>query len=91
MRRVVIVTSGSRGDVQPYCALGLALHATGQAAVTVCTERRMETFVKSFAELKCVYPCEAHGGEGPRPAGLHSAAASARFDVRAVVRAPAII
>ena len=51
MRKVVIYTSGSRGDVQPYCALGLELVGRG-AKVYICTEKRMEAFVKSFPELE---------------------------------------
>ncbi|KAF8061886.1 ATG26 [Scenedesmus sp. PABB004] len=46
-RRVVIVTSGSRGDVQPYVALGLELAARGHA-VTVATEARGRALVEEL-------------------------------------------
>ncbi|GBF87642.1 hypothetical protein Rsub_00353 [Raphidocelis subcapitata] len=46
-KKVVIVTSGSRGDVQPYCALGLELAARG-CDVVVCTEERVRPLVESF-------------------------------------------
>jgi sterol 3beta-glucosyltransferase len=49
--KIVIVTSGSRGDVQPYCALGLELASRGHS-VTLCTERRMESFVKTFPGIE---------------------------------------
>jgi len=45
--RIVIATSGSRGDVQPYVALGIELKSRGHTVV-VCTEQRMETLVKDF-------------------------------------------
>lgn len=38
---------GSRGDVQPYVALGLALQARGHA-VTIATETRLEPLVREF-------------------------------------------
>jgi sterol 3beta-glucosyltransferase len=41
---ITIVTVGSRGDVQPYVALGLALAARGHA-VTVATHETFRTFV----------------------------------------------
>lgn len=44
---IVIVTSGSRGDVQPYIAIGLALRSHGYD-VTIATERRMENLVIEF-------------------------------------------
>ena len=43
----VIITSGSRGDVQPYIALGLLLRSKGND-VTIATEKRMEDIVKEF-------------------------------------------
>jgi sterol 3beta-glucosyltransferase len=51
MKTILIVTSGSRGDVQPYVALAIELKARG-ARVVVATEKRMEDFVKSFAGLE---------------------------------------
>ena len=44
---VIIATVGTRGDTQPYVALGLALQKRGHA-VTLATEARMEAFVRSF-------------------------------------------
>ena len=41
---VLIQTAGSRGDVQPYIALGKGLQAAGHA-VTICTHTRFEAFV----------------------------------------------
>lgn len=43
--RVLITTIGSRGDVQPYVALGEGLRAAGHA-VTVCTSVRFEDLVR---------------------------------------------
>ena len=45
--KVTIVTSGSRGDVQPYIALGLYLQTQGHL-VTIATERRMQSLVEEF-------------------------------------------
>jgi hypothetical protein len=45
--KITIVTSGSRGDVQPYIALALFLQAQGHL-VTVATERRMQELVEEF-------------------------------------------
>lgn len=42
---VLIQTAGSRGDVQPYIALGKGLEAAGHA-VTICTHTRFEAFVR---------------------------------------------
>lgn len=44
---IVIITSGSRGDVQPYIALGLSFKVRGNS-VTIATERRMENLVREF-------------------------------------------
>lgn len=41
---VLIVTFGSRGDVQPYIALGQGLRAAGHQ-VTVCTSALFQSFV----------------------------------------------
>jgi UDP:flavonoid glycosyltransferase YjiC (YdhE family) len=46
-KKIVIFTSGSRGDVQPYCALGLELASRG-CEVTLCTEERVRPLVESF-------------------------------------------
>ncbi|MBL6427292.1 MAG: glycosyltransferase family 1 protein [Maritimibacter sp.] len=43
--RILILTYGSRGDVQPFVALGRALVARGHD-VTLGTARRFETFVR---------------------------------------------
>jgi sterol 3beta-glucosyltransferase len=45
--KIVIATSGSRGDTQPYIALGLALRARGHS-VSIATERRMQGLVEEF-------------------------------------------
>lgn len=42
--KILIITIGTRGDVQPYVALGVALRAAGHT-VTVCTCSRFEEFV----------------------------------------------
>ncbi|MEL6384626.1 MAG: glycosyltransferase [Cyanobacteria bacterium J06626_18] len=42
--RVLILTLGSRGDVQPYVALGKGLKAAGHT-VTLCTSSRFESFI----------------------------------------------
>lgn len=41
---ITILTLGSRGDVQPYVALGVGLKAAGYN-VTVCTGRNFESFI----------------------------------------------
>lgn len=43
--RILIVTLGSRGDVQPYVALGKGLQAAGYA-VKIATHRPFEAFVR---------------------------------------------
>lgn len=42
--KILIITVGTRGDVQPYVALGKGLQAAGHA-VTVCTCQKFESFV----------------------------------------------
>lgn len=44
--KIFIVTAGSRGDVQPYVALGKGLKAVGHT-VTVCTCSSFESFITS--------------------------------------------
>ena len=54
--RVAIATVGTRGDVQPYVALALALRRRGHSVV-VATEARMEAFVRGFGgglEWRCI-------------------------------------
>ena len=54
--RVAIATVGTRGDVQPYVALALALRRRGHHVV-VATEARMEAFVRGFGgglEWRCI-------------------------------------
>ena len=41
---IFIITLGSRGDVQPYVALGKGLHEVGHT-VTVCTCAAFESFI----------------------------------------------
>lgn len=45
--KITILTAGSRGDVQPFVALGLGLQAAGHA-VTLCTGARYESFVAQY-------------------------------------------
>jgi UDP:flavonoid glycosyltransferase YjiC (YdhE family) len=45
--RIAIVTFGSRGDVQPYVALGLGLKHAGHA-VRVVTQRDCESLVREY-------------------------------------------
>lgn len=47
MTRITICSVGSRGDVQPYIALGLGLKEKGHE-VTIATEKRMEYLVAEF-------------------------------------------
>jgi len=44
--RILLATIGSRGDVQPFVALGVGLRAAGHD-VTVCTSTRFESFVNA--------------------------------------------
>ncbi len=46
-KKIVIVASGSRGEVQPFVALGLALKARGHE-VTIATEERVKYVVDEF-------------------------------------------
>ena len=45
--RILIATIGTRGDVQPYVALGRALKASGNE-VTICTCVHFEPFVREY-------------------------------------------
>jgi sterol 3beta-glucosyltransferase len=45
--KLLILTSGSRGDVQPYVALGRGLQGAGHA-VTVCTHNSFEPLVRQY-------------------------------------------
>jgi len=54
--KITICTSGSRGDTQPYIALGLELVKRGHE-VTIGTEERMRSLVESFPSLR--YHCIA--------------------------------
>ena len=45
--KVVITTSGSRGEVQPYVALGVSLNSRGHD-VTVATEERVKSIVLEY-------------------------------------------
>lgn len=45
--KIVILTVGTRGDVQPYVALGVGLQAAGHT-VTVATTARFSTFVTQY-------------------------------------------
>ena len=51
---VVICCCGTRGDTQPFAALGLRLQRRGHR-VTLATEARMEGFVRGFGlEWRCI-------------------------------------
>ena len=41
---ILIITAGSRGDVQPFIALGKGLMSAGHQ-VTLCTTSNFESFV----------------------------------------------
>lgn len=56
---IFINTLGSRGDVQPYVALGQGLQAAGHH-VTVCTAARFESFVVDHG-LTYGYSCAEAG------------------------------
>lgn len=45
--KIVILTLGTRGDVQPYAVLGQALQRRGHE-VTLCTGKNFESLVKSY-------------------------------------------
>jgi UDP:flavonoid glycosyltransferase YjiC (YdhE family) len=45
--KVTILTAGSRGDVQPYIALGLGLQAAGHS-VRIVTHHSVEDFVRGY-------------------------------------------
>jgi UDP:flavonoid glycosyltransferase YjiC (YdhE family) len=45
--KIVIATSGTRGDVQPYIALGLELVSRGHEVV-LATEQRMKPLVEEL-------------------------------------------
>jgi sterol 3beta-glucosyltransferase len=45
--KIVITASGSRGDIQPYIALGLGLRTRGHN-VSIATEERMKGLVEGF-------------------------------------------
>ena len=46
MSHILILTFGSRGDVQPFVALGRGLQKAGHT-VTICTCSRFEPFIRS--------------------------------------------
>lgn len=53
-RNITLCTIGSRGDCQPYVALGLSLKARGHT-VTVATEQRNFNLISEFGlNFKCV-------------------------------------
>ncbi|MEH1881814.1 glycosyltransferase [Nostoc sp.] len=45
--KITILTVGSRGDLQPYCALAIGLKRAGHE-VTVATHENFEAFVRKF-------------------------------------------
>lgn len=58
--RITIVTVGSRGDVQPYVALGLGLKGAGHE-VTLTTHAPFETFVRSRGLIFSPIPGDPEG------------------------------
>ena len=46
--RVVVLTMGSRGDVQPFVALGQALKRSGRATITIVTMARYQPLVEQY-------------------------------------------
>ncbi|RLO13585.1 hypothetical protein DYB28_009162, partial [Aphanomyces astaci] len=49
-KNIVIVSVGTRGDIQPYCVLGVALTALGHN-VTIASETRLENLITSEFKL----------------------------------------
>ncbi len=45
--KIAIITAGSRGDVQPFVALGLGLKKAGYH-VTICTHSSFESFIRGY-------------------------------------------
>ncbi|MEH2378510.1 MAG: glycosyltransferase [Nostoc sp.] len=45
--KITILTVGSRGDLQPYCALAIGLRRAGHQ-VTVATHENFASFVRQF-------------------------------------------
>lgn len=45
--RIVIITIGTRGDVQPFVALGVGLKQAGHT-VTICTSSRFQSFISEY-------------------------------------------
>lgn len=56
--KVALVTSGSRGDVQPYILLGLEIQQRGHTVV-IATEKRMEPLVQQLGKGRAGYACIA--------------------------------
>ena len=54
-KRIVICSVGSRGDVQPYIALGCALKSRGHT-ISIATELRLEPLVREFGlDFRTIY------------------------------------
>ena len=68
--RTLILTFGTRGDVQPYVALGVGLRAAGHA-VTIATTDEFESLVAghglTFARLRGDFLKLAQASDGQRP------------------------
>src|SRR5262245_2415598 len=47
---IFIIALGTRGDVQPYMALGLGLQKAGHQ-VTICTTENFRSFVEEYGSL----------------------------------------
>lgn len=59
MKKVLLITFGSRGDVQPYIALGSALSALG-ASVTLSTSRTFDDLIKSHGLMAAPISIDVH-------------------------------
>jgi sterol 3beta-glucosyltransferase len=45
--KILIITMGTRGDVQPFVALGVGLKQAGHT-VTICTSNRFQSFIREY-------------------------------------------
>eukprot|EP00667_Euglena_gracilis_P005543 EG_transcript_5587 len=76
--RVMIITRGTRGDVQPFIALARGLASILGWHVTICTELNCKSFVKSHAAVENgVVKFRPSGGNTP----AHITTAMARWAI----------
>ncbi len=77
--RIVIHTSGSRGDVQPYCGLALGLQSQGHS-VLLSGPSNFETLVRGLGLDYAPMPLDSHALlTGPEPIRLMAANDTLRF------------